>query len=152
MRLQGFFDIEIFSDGELVETLHIKNMLTVVSQTARVEQLLGTYSGGADALEIRYFAFGDSTTAPTINDTALGNELFRKQITSVSSNAGTVQTICSLGSADANFTIREIGIFCGPSASATPNSGTLLARAIVNIEKNSNITMNIVRSDVCTLN
>jgi len=152
MKLEGFFDIEIFSEGKLVDKIHLKNLLTTVSQTARVQQLLGTYAGGADALEIKYFAFGDDATAPSVSDVTLGNELFRKQITSISASGGNVQSIVNLGSAEANFGIREIGVFCGSLATATADSGTLLARVAVNINKNSNITMNIVRTDVCTLN
>lgn len=152
MKLEGFFDIEIFRDGKLAERIHLKNLLTTVSQTARVQQLLGTYNGGADALEIKYFAFGDDTTPPAVSDVTLGNELFRKQITTITASGGNVQSIVNLGSAEANFTIREIGVFCGSLATATANSGTLLARVAVNIPKNSNITMNIVRTDVCTLN
>ena len=152
MKLEGFFDIEIFRDGKLAERIHLKNLLTTVSQTARVQQLLGTYNGGSDALEIKYFAFGDDTTPPAVSDVTLGNELFRKQITTITASGGNVQSIVNLGSAEANFTIREIGVFCGPLATATANSGTLLARVAVNIPKNSNITMNIVRTDVCTLN
>lgn len=152
MKLEGFFDIEIFRDGKLVDKIHLKNLLTTISQTARVQQLLGTYNGGSDALEIKYFAFGDDTTPPAVSDVTLGNELFRKQITTITASGGNVQSIVNLGSAEANFTIREIGVFCGSLATATANSGTLLARVAVNIPKNSNITMNIVRTDVCTLN
>ena len=152
MKLEGFFDIEIFRDGKLADKIHLKNLLTTVSQTARVQQLLGTYNGGADAFEIKYFAFGDDTTPPAVSDVTLGNELFRKQITTITASGGNVQSIVNLGSAEANFTIREIGVFCGTLATATANSGTLLARVAVNIAKNSNITMNIVRTDVCTLN
>lgn len=88
----------------------------------------------------------------TVNDTSLQNEVYRKQITQISNpNPGIVQTVVSLGSQECNYNIREIGVFSGPDAVGTTDSGTLLSRVLVNIDKNTNIVLNVVRTDTCTI-
>lgn len=138
--------------GALLWVQRFKNQLTAINRTIRSEMLRGTYTGALDALQIKYFAFGTGSTPATVNDTALETETLRKQVTQMTAPApGTVQTICSLGAEEANFLIREIGIFGGPDATTAAGSGTLISRAVVNIEKNSNIVLNIVRQDICTI-
>lgn len=139
--------------GRVVWRKELKNMLTQISQTVRQQQLLGTYSGPLNQLQIKYFAFGTGTTPPAVTDTQLGEEQFRKQVTQISAQgSGNVYSVLSLGAQEANFVIKEIGVFCGPSASGSPNTGTLLSRVAVNIDKNSNLVLNVARTDICTIN
>lgn len=138
--------------GALLWVQRFKNQLTAINREIRTQMLQGTFAGPLDALQIKYFAFGTGATPATVNDTALVSESMRKQVTQMTQPAaGTVQTICSLGTEEANFNIREVGVFGGPDATTAVGSGTLLSRAVVNIEKNSNIVLNIVRQDVCTI-
>lgn len=151
----GIFEFQLVdkTTGEELERKLIKNTLTKVNQDIRSQMLMGTYTGGNDALQIKYIAIGDDNTPATINDTALGLETFRKQITQITSPSdGTVKSVVSLSANEGNQTIKEIGIFGGAGATLTPDSGTLLARVVVNIVKNSNTVLNIVRTDICTLN
>ena len=151
---KGSYIIEICNadTGETLDKISIDNQLTLINQTVRTQMLLGTYTGGNEALQIQFFAFGTGTTPASVNDTQLVSEQFRKQVTQISNpSAGTVTSIVSLTASEANFTIKEIGVFCGASATSTPNSGTLLSRVNVNINKNSNITLNITRNDICTI-
>ena len=136
-----------------IKTIKFDNMLTSINSTIRQQMLMGTYTGNSNGLQIQYFAFGTGTTPVTINDTKLSNEVYRKQVTQISSPAnGTVQSIVSLGAQEANFTITEIGVFCGPNASSSANTGTMISRALTTIEKNSNLIVNVVRLDICTIN
>lgn len=156
MKLKGRYLIEArdANTDKLVKAWRIENQLTDINQKLRTAMLTGTASSlySADMFEIKYFAFGDGTNAAAPTDTKLQNELFRKQVTQLqTTSASTVQSIVSLTIGEANFTIREIGVFCGAEASATANTGLLLSRVNVNIDKNSNIVLNIVRSDVCTI-
>lgn len=140
--------------GQKLWEKKIKNQLTSINQTMRVAMLLGqstpAYTEGM--FQIKYFAFGTGTTPAAPTDTQLVNEQFRKQITQTTQpSAGVVQSVVSLTIGEANFNITEIGVFCGPDATATANSGLLLSRVNVDIEKNSNIVLNIIRRDICTI-
>lgn len=153
MRLSGEYDIVIrrATDGSVIGRQHIKNQLTTINQALRDAQLMGTYAQ-ANALQIRYFAFGTGTTPAAQSDTKLEAEQFRKQITTLDNPAtGTVESVVSLGTQEANFHITEIGVFCGPSATGTVGSGTMLSRALVNIYKNDSLVVDIVRTDSCLI-
>ena len=154
MKMKGHYIIEArdAETGKLLKAWRFDNTLTTINQTIRTQMLMGTYSGAVDALQIQYFAFGTGTTPASPSNTQLVSEQFRKQITQITNpSTGVVQSTCSLTATDANFTITEIGIFCGPSASSSPNTGTLLSRVNTNINKNSNIVLNVVRVDTCTI-
>lgn len=155
MELHGEYRIEArdAATGALLWEKRLCNLLTNVSQTVRLQQLAGTYTAGNDYLAIKYFAIGVGTSAPTVEDRQLENERYRKQVTSFNEIApGVLQTTVSLGATEANWTIREIGVFCGEDATNEANTGLLLSRVAVNIEKNTNMVLNIVRTDTCLIN
>ncbi len=80
-----------------------------------------------------YVAIGSGTTTPTVTDTQLQAETFRKAITSYVNGAsvGEILISCYLAPSDAiGANIQEIGVFCDLTASSTANSGTLFARAL----------------------
>jgi hypothetical protein len=152
LNMKGRYIVEALQNGECIGRWIFPNTLTIINQTIRQQMLLGTYQGALNAIQIKYFAFGDGTKAPTPNDTKLENELYRKQITRIStSGLGTVTSTVSLGAQEANFLIREIGVFCGPEAKSDANTGTLLSRVAVNIDKNSNLVLNVTRQDICNI-
>lgn len=152
-NLRGVFTIECRApDGRLLGREVVKNQLTAINQTVRTQMLLGTYTGALDALQIKYFALGTGTTPATVNDTQLVAEVLRKPLTQLSNPApGQVVSVVAFGAAEANFNIREIGVFGGADATSEANSGTLLARVVVNVTKNDNILLNITRTDICTI-
>ena len=155
MTLSGRFTITAVDvhTGRVVWKKELRNLLTQISQTVRQQQLIGTYTGPLNQLQIQYFAFGTGTTPPAVTDTQLGNEQFRKQVTQISAQGtGNVYSVLSLGATEANFNITEIGVFCGPDATASANTGVLLSRVAVNIDKNSNLVLNVARTDICTIN
>ena len=154
MHLEGRYEIELrdAASGRLIKRLRLKNQLTTINQAVRAQMLMGTFTGDTDALQIAYIAVGTGTAAASASDTALGNETFRKAITQQTlASAGVVRTIVSLGQSEANGTIKEIGVFCGANANGNANTGTLLSRINVNITKNSNMVLNIIRTDICTI-
>jgi hypothetical protein len=81
---------------------------------------------------VSYVALGTSSTAPTTADTTLGVEAFRKAVTSIANGGahGEAIIIMYLAPGDYLANIQEVGFFGGSSASATPNSGVLLARGL----------------------
>lgn len=149
--MQGRYAIEAVDarSGRVLWRRHFKNQLTNVNLTARAQMLAGTYSG--DGLNIKYIALGDDSTPATPTQTQLGNELFRKQVTQIATVGAETRTLLSVGVTEALFRIREIGVFCGASASSTPGSGTMISRVVVDITHNSNIVLNIIRTDICEL-
>ena len=151
--MHGHYHIEACDlQGNILQTWDVDNTLTKINQDVRVGLLLGSYAGNLDDLQIKYFAFGTGTSPTAASDTQLETEIFRKQVTQLTSTGtGVVKSVVSLGALEANTTIREIGVFCGSAASDEPNSGIMLSRAPVNIEKNSNIVLNIIRTDTCQI-
>ena len=145
--LQGIFTIDIVkaATGEVLRRFYVKNRLTEISRRVRTQMLMGEYSGPHDALEIKSFAFGTDPTAADPSQTALGAEQFRKALTQKSASGGTVTTVVSLQTNEANFLIREIGVFGGSDGT------TMLARTVVNIDKNDSLVINITRSDICEI-
>lgn len=151
--MRGEYLIEIIQDGEIIARHKIKNTLTTISQTSRDQMLMGTYTATSDALQIKYFAFGTGSTPATPADTQLQTEIYRKQVTQLTNpSTGTVKSVVSLGTQEVNTIIREIGVFCGPHATSSANTGTLLSRVNVSITKNSNIALNIIRTDSAAIN
>lgn len=127
---------------------HLYNTLTNINKDIHLAMLLGVTTGKSfDDLNIRYFAFGKDTTAATASQTRLVNEAFRKQVTTKAIKDNYVESIVSLGSVDANFNIREIGVFAGGSATETINTGNMISRIVVNIDKFENKIINIIRRD-----
>ncbi len=88
---------------------------------------------GANKSLITYVALGTSSTSPTVSDTRLGAEVYRKKVTSYTngSSAGEILINMYLAPGDSVGTaIAEIGFFGGNSATNTANSGVLLARGL----------------------
>lgn len=153
IKMHGKYILDAYDalTGALLWTQEVENLLMAVNRTARAQMLTGDYTGDGSEFEIKYFAFGTGSTSPTIDDTQLEAEVYRKQVTRISADGGVVTSIVSLGAAEANYNIREIGVFCGSSASAAADSGLMISRVIVQIEKNTNIVINITRKDTCTI-
>ena len=135
IRIKG--EYEIWKDGVLVDRFH--NIICVPVYEYILKSLAGEALGDAN---VSYFAFGTGTTPVTESDTVLGVEGFRKEFTSKCWTGKQFVAICQLATDEANFTITEVGIFAG--GSLTSNSGTLLSHSLRTIEKNSNITYNII--------
>jgi hypothetical protein len=90
---------------------------------------------------ITHIAVGDGTAVVSLGDLQLGNELARKAVTAISRDTGTALAEVFFDKTEANFTWKEIGLFTGGTDVA--NSGTLIARALVNEAKDSRRTATI---------
>lgn len=98
------FDLE----GNILDIQEFHNLITNVGLNMARDMLYGDVSDG----EIKYMAIGDDNTAPTVGDTTLGNETFRKARTS-QSKPGIRQTryIQYISPPEAVGNIEEFGWF-----------------------------------------
>ena len=90
-----------------------------------VETTRGTYTP--------YIAYGNGNTQPTPNDFILGNEIGRV-IATVETGGALILFKAIVSGTELNVSgAREFGIFSGPTASMVQNTGSLLARTVVDI-------------------
>lgn len=147
MGLKGHWTIEIRDNGKLVKRLDFDNQLTNLYRNSVLNQL---YGNAFDSLEIKYLGIGTGDTPASATDTQLGTEVFRVIPTSQTIVDNYVQTIWVIPTQIGNFTYKEIGVFCG-TATASLNSGTMISRVNVNIEKTSSMEITFIRRDYVTI-
>lgn len=145
--LKGHWTIEVRENGKLVKVIDFDNQLTNLYKNDVLTQL---NSGTTNGLQIKYLAIGTGTNTASPTDTQLQTEVFRVQPTSRAITADYVQTIWVIPVQMGNFTYKEIGVFAG-NATATLNSGMLISRVNVNIEKTESMEVTFVRRDYVTI-
>lgn len=143
MGLKGHWTIEIRDNGKLVKRLDFDNQLTNLYRNSVLNQL---YGNAFASLEIKYLGIGTGDTPASATDTQLGTEVFRVIPTSQTIVDNYVQTIWVIPTQIGNFTYKEIGVFCG-TATTSLNSGTMISRVNVNIEKTSSMEITFIRRD-----
>lgn len=143
VNLKGHWRIEIWENGKCIRVIDKDNTLTTAYRQGFLTQLAGDISLD---MEIKYLAVGTDSTASTQNDTRLGAEVFRSSPTSVTVNSGYTRTIWVLTNEQANYNLREVGVFIG-LASASPNTGTLMSRINININKTDSQEIMFIRDD-----
>lgn len=127
-----------------VEVVHLDNLI-VDSGKALIAEALRT----ATVLpEITWMAWGSSATPPASSQTQLGAETGRLQVTQQLQGGSSNQTITTtyIGPNDGNGQIEELGWFAG-DASATPNSGIMIARVAYSKLKDNLEAIQVDRTD-----
>ena len=144
LNWQGDINIKSFDkDGNLIQEDNVKNLITSAGKNLLAEALRTN-----NDCEIKFIALGSDNTAVTSGDTTLGNETFRKQVTSQAAGAvGVTITNLYVAPEEAVGTIEEIGFFSGSSASATTDSGTLFARVLYSRTKTAVESIQIEMTD-----
>jgi len=148
MKLDDYFQtkgqclivIQDARTGKIRSKDRIINTFCTVGKNAIADHLKGTTANNKGI--ITYCALGTNSTAPTVADTTLGTELFRKLVSvrSVSAKIATFQTFFT--TSEGNGTLREAGLF-GDDASSTANSGTLYSKLAINRTKTSSDTLTL---------
>jgi len=126
LKAKGVYNIEHWQDGKLIKKECIKNVVVQNFFTA----VYNCLAGSSIAIPITHLATGDGIATAARTDTALGNELFRKAISTVTGGTANFTAKTSLTPDESNFTIREIGLF---------SNTTLISRVNVDIAKNKNV-------------
>jgi len=133
-------------EGNIKEQVVLKNTITNLLFNLYRDALAGDET--ADEFEINYLGVGDDNTTPLATDTLLGNEVFRKALTSSSKPAtGQYDTIFYLAPAEAVGAIEELGWFSGPLATGAADSGTLIARVLYSRVKTNLESIDVERLD-----
>lgn len=133
-RFEGF---DIHEKKVSDKTFH--NVLTQLYFTGIMKFLNEAIDSPAVSdLNLTHMATGTGTTTALRSDTLLVTETFRKEITSKTKSASKFVCKLTLAPSESNFTITEIGTFA--DGTGTVDTGTLISRANVNIEKNANIS------------
>ena len=139
LSLHGEYEFQKYVDGVYVGSEYIHNVVCLPIYYAVLKGLSGE---AVQDISLTYFAFGTGTTTPTDADTTLTTEVFRKAVTSKGWNGKQFYSICQLANNEANYSLKEVGVFS--EGSLTADTGTLLSHALKDIEKNSNITYNVI--------
>jgi len=157
LKMQGSITLQAIDikTNKVVYEKEYKNLLTAPNRDYRLGMLNQAYlveGYEIQDLAIKYFALGNTTGAVSESDTELVNETDRKALTQIATSGDTVTTVVQFAGSEANYRIRQIGVFCGDDASAVADSGLMLSIVNVDFTKNENIKLNIIRKDVCTIN
>lgn len=133
--------------GEVVEESEGHNGIVDTGKNFVRDALRGVLTSNVS--QIKYVALGSSSTAFNAAQTTLVSEQFRKAVTQQTApSTGKVTTIGYISPSEANsFTINELGWFAGSAASATPNSGVMLARFLYTRTKVNTESLQISRDD-----
>lgn len=125
------------------ETVELENLITDAGRDLMAQAL----RDATTLPEITFVALGDDATAPVVGDVLLGNETFRKVMTT-QAGGGTGVTLSTvfIAPGENNQQIEEIGWFAGTATDAA-DSGTLVARVLYSRLKDSLESIQIERTD-----
>ncbi len=130
--------------GNIIDEREMKNLLTTVG----LNMIRNGLYGDVGDFEVKYMAIGSDSTAPTLADTTLGTETFRKARTSQSKPAnGAVKYVQYILPAEAVGAIEELGWFAGAAAGAGADSGIMIARVLYSRTKTNLESLQIERTD-----
>lgn len=110
--------------GKVVKVIKTKNVICTVGKGLVGDMLID--KGGYDT-GLTFCAIGTNATAPTANDTQLGTEVKRKQITSKTRSGNEVTLSTFFTSAESSYNIKEAGVFGHSTATGAANSGIIMA-------------------------
>ncbi len=131
-------------DGNVLDVQEMKNLITTVG----LNMLRNGLYGDVSDFEVKYMAIGSDSTAPTLADTTLGTETFRKARTSQSKPSnGAVKYVQYIAPAEAVGAIEELGWFAGAAAGAGADSGIMIARVLYSRTKTNLESLQIERTD-----
>lgn len=132
-------------DGSIKEEINLCNEIKDVWFNAVRDAMKGLVTD----LEIKYLAWGSSSTANSASQTTLVAEFGRKQVTEQDDGStGELVTTTYISPSEAvGTTIEELGWFAGASATATANSGILVARVLYHRAKTTLESIQVERTD-----
>lgn len=139
--------------GKVFEKLGFLSLANKFSKIISVKEYdnlflnTGRYSvlnrmAGLDKGKITYLAIGSGTTEPSLDDTKLADETFRKLLTTKIRDGLYFKSSTYLATTEANGVIKELALY-GDDATITKDSGTIFTRLIVDESKTSGESLTI---------
>lgn len=121
VTMRGNVVIEVFNEktGELKERREIKNLVVTTGKQFIASRMVGTSAG-----VMSHMAIGSSNTAAAAGDTALGAELGRTALASLSASGAVVTHTATFPAGTGTGAVVEAGIFNDSSA------GTMQCRTV----------------------
>lgn len=131
-------------EGQIIDVQEFKNLITTVGKGMFIDFLWGDVSDG----EIKYMALGDDNTAPALSDTTLGNETFRKVMTTqAEASVTSLLSVVYVSPSENAVQIEEIAWFAGAAAGAGADSGIMVSRILYSRLKTTLESLQIERLD-----
>lgn len=125
------------------EVLRVKNTITTVGLTMVANNLASV--SPTNLMKFSHSALGAGTTSPTVSDTMLEDEQYRRQVASVSNNGKIVYVTAFYGASETSGLFTEHAIFS--DGSLTENSGVMFSRVLLNngsgVNKSTSETLTI---------
>jgi hypothetical protein len=113
----------------LMKELSVENLIVTVGKEMVADWLRGADTPGS----LTYHAIGTGSTSPSVSDEALAVEAARVAFASRTRTSNVITLSAFYPSGDCSCHIQEVGVF-GGAASATPGSGTLMSRALLDYD------------------
>ena len=145
----GQWELEISEGGKVKEIVPLQHNLIT---DAGLNMFRDALKGDVTDCEIKYVGLGNDATAPANNQTTLVAEQFRKIVTSQNVDPvtpGKLYTEVYIADTEANaFKCEEVAWFAGSAASATVDTGIMIARVLYSRQKSSTESWTFRRTDV----
>ena len=140
---QGIVIAQVKKNGKIIEEKTIYNRVMNLA----LDEFIKVLYDNPD-MNIEYLALGTDNTAVADNQTKLVAEIFRCAYVSRTKTAtGELTTVFVVNDSEAVATLEEIGIFCGSTASATVDTGTMSSRILWHRAKTANEEIQFTRID-----
>lgn len=132
------FTLELLHKKFLQRQYYVENIVTTEGRVPFAQRLGGdtTYTG-----IVNYGALGDDNSAPAVGDTALGNEVYRKALSSGTNLSTTTYLENFYTAAEVSGTFEEYGFFIDGGAGA--DSGQIFNRFTQTVAKAVTESLNV---------
>ena len=145
----GQWELEISEGGKVKEIVPLQHNLIT---DAGLNMFRDALKGDVTDCQIKYVGLGNDATAPANNQTTLVAEQFRKIVTSQNVDpvtAGKLYTEVYIADTEGNdFKCEEVAWFARSAASATVDTGIMIARVLYSRQKSSTESWTFRRTDV----
>ena len=119
--------------GKIIITNHTTGVVKKFDNLVmdKFYELVSDFMAGTSPNKLSHIALGTDDTLPTVSDTSLGSESFRKGITTTSTPGSQIHLQTEVTGGEAIFTWKEIGVFNNNSG------GDMTNRAVIDFTHNS---------------
>lgn len=139
ISLSGICTMKAYPKGSL---FHVKPVDVVVVHNLIVtlgKGLVGDAILPAGMIGLTYHAFGTGVTVPNVADTHITTEVRRKIWAAYSRTGAALDFSTYYLASEATYFIKECGVYGGPTATDTLNSGTLFSHFLLSYDNSGGL-------------